>query len=43
MVCGGAERSTQTAPLIVPDVHEVLEGTGLLEHPDRKLDHDRGT
>ena len=39
MVCVQAHRSSQTPPLIVPDTHRVLEGTGILECPDRKLDH----
>ena len=39
MVCVQAHRSSQTAPLIVPDIHRVLEGTGVLECPDHKLDH----
>ena len=39
MVCVQAHRSSQTAPLIVPDIHRVLEGTGMLECPDHKLDH----
>ena len=39
MVCVQATRGCQTPPLIVPDVHRVLEGTGLLECPDHKLDH----
>ena len=39
MVCVQATRSSQTPPLIVPDVHRVLEGTGVLECPDHKLDH----
>ena len=34
MVCVQATRASQTPPLIVPDVHRVLEGTGLLECPD---------
>ena len=39
MVCVQATRGSQTPPLIVPDIHRVLEGTGLLECPDHKLDH----
>ena len=39
MVCVQAHRSSQTAPFIVPDIHRVLEGTGVLECPDHKLDH----
>ena len=39
MVCVQATRASQTPPLIVPDIHRVLEGTGLLECPDHKLDH----
>ena len=39
MVCVQATRGCQTPPLIVPDIHRVLEGTGLLECPDHKLDH----
>ena len=39
MVCVQATRGSQTPPLIVPDVHRVLEGTGLLECPDLYLDH----
>ena len=39
MVCVQAHRSSQTPPLIVPDIHRVLEGTGILECPDHKLDH----
>ena len=39
MVCVQATRESQTPPLIVPDIHRVLEGTGLLECPDHKLDH----
>ena len=39
MVCVQATRSSQTPPLIVPDIHRVLEGTGVLECPDHKLDH----
>ena len=31
MVCVQAHRSSQTAPFIVPDIHRVLEGTGVLE------------
>ena len=41
-VCVQATRSSQTPPLIVPvlpDIHRVLEGTGVLECPDHKLDH----
>ena len=34
-----AHRSSQTAPLIVPDIHKALEGTSMLECPDHKLDH----
>ena len=39
MVCVQATRASQTPPLIVPDIHRVLEGAGLLECPDHKLDH----
>ena len=39
MVCVQASRASQTPPLIVPDIHRVLEGMGLLECPDHKLDH----
>ena len=39
MVCVQAHRSSQTPPLIVPDIHRVLEGTGILECPDHRLDH----
>ena len=39
MVCVMAHRSSQTAPFVVPDIHRVLEGTGVLECPDHKLDH----
>ena len=39
MVCVQAHRSSQTAPFIVPDIHRALEGTGMLECPDHKLDH----
>ena len=39
MVCVQAHRSSQTPPLIVLDIHRVLEGTGMLECPDHKLDH----
>ena len=42
MVCVQATRSSQTPPLIVPDIHRVLEGTGVLECPDHKLDHGGG-
>ena len=42
MVCVQAHRSSQTAPLIVPDIHRALEGTGMLECPDHKLDHGSG-
>ena len=38
MVCVQAERSSQTPLLIVPDIHRVLKGTGVLECPDHKLD-----
>ena len=34
MVCIQATRSSQTPPLIVPDIHRALEGTGVLERPD---------
>ena len=30
MVCVQATRASQTPPLIVPDIHRVLEGTGKL-------------
>ena len=39
MVCVQAHRSSQTPPLIVPDIQRALEGTGMLECPDHKLDH----
>ena len=39
LVCVQTHRSSQTPPLIVPDIHRVLEGTGILECPDHKLDH----
>ena len=39
MVYVQATRSSQTPPLIVPDIHRALEGTGVLECPDHKLDH----
>ena len=33
MVCVQATRASQTPPLIVPGIHRVLEGTGMLECP----------